>query len=491
MKGSRDLYEDERGAIMVVAVFMAVCLAGALWYTIGMGENVLFRERMQDGADAVAFSAAVYHARGMNIIAMMNIIMASILAVLVALKCLQILVGVATAIACVMAVFTFGALGPACGFLSGMMGTIQNFITVVQKVVDVTLPVISKAQVGVAAATPWTAEAKSLVVANTHYREPVTGGFMLGASLVPLPGSPRLYGLPVQEDDYKSVCKEAGGVVVDLVFFPFGGQKWLGWLKGVAKGIVGTFPQYFCGDTGSVAGIKDAFAQAKDDIAAGCQQVKDEITDPEEQKKFDVDKCKKDKTKKMEDDFKKQGKLPGASGMGTMAKTPKKVFDWAENGNGFFQVWSIVNGNNQWITRSDKGVSLAAWGTRTVAPTDGDVQFAQAEFYYDTPETWAKIDSSTMWNMKWKARLRRFHPVDAFTSAGSSVMGAKLNGYLDDQLKSKVFSKSKWLVFFNETPQGKTLVTRNMHNYAGAVPNNAVNEVENLILGDQSFGVIH
>lgn len=81
---------DQRGAVMVVGVFMAAFLVGSLWYIIGIGDAILYRERMQDGADAVAFAAAVYHARGMNIIAMINIIMAAILAVLVAFKLVQL-----------------------------------------------------------------------------------------------------------------------------------------------------------------------------------------------------------------------------------------------------------------------------------------------------------------------------------------------------------------------------------------------------------------
>ncbi|WP_236519650.1 hypothetical protein [Sandaracinus amylolyticus] len=72
---------DQRGAIMVIGVFMSAMLVGILYYVWGIGGALLFRERMQDAADASAFSAAVVHARGMNIIALLNIVMAALAAV--------------------------------------------------------------------------------------------------------------------------------------------------------------------------------------------------------------------------------------------------------------------------------------------------------------------------------------------------------------------------------------------------------------------------
>ena len=67
--------------IVIVAVFMSVFLVGCLWYLVGVGDAAIYREKMQDASDATAFASAVYHARGMNIIAMLNLIMAAALAV--------------------------------------------------------------------------------------------------------------------------------------------------------------------------------------------------------------------------------------------------------------------------------------------------------------------------------------------------------------------------------------------------------------------------
>lgn len=66
---------------MVIGIFIAMMLVGMLYYLWGIGGAVLFRERMNDAADASAFSAAVLHARGMNILVLINITMAALAAV--------------------------------------------------------------------------------------------------------------------------------------------------------------------------------------------------------------------------------------------------------------------------------------------------------------------------------------------------------------------------------------------------------------------------
>lgn len=69
------LLSDERGATMVMGVFMAAMLVGMIYYVWGIGGMVIHRERLQDAADTAVFGAAVIEARGMNLIALMNVIM--------------------------------------------------------------------------------------------------------------------------------------------------------------------------------------------------------------------------------------------------------------------------------------------------------------------------------------------------------------------------------------------------------------------------------
>src|SRR5437660_153695 len=111
---SKGVMKDQRGAAMVIGVFMSVFLVGALWYIVGLGDAMIYRQRVQEAADATAFSAAVVHARGMNIIAMINIIMAAVMAVLVALKTAQFIVGVIGALAAIVCVASLGTVTIAC-----------------------------------------------------------------------------------------------------------------------------------------------------------------------------------------------------------------------------------------------------------------------------------------------------------------------------------------------------------------------------------------
>src|SRR5512141_1580740 len=105
-RGTRGLMGDRRGAVLMAAVFMAVFLVGCLWYLVGIGDAAIYREKMQDGSDAVAFASAVYHARGMNIIAILNLIMAAALAVLIALKIAEIIAFTVAAIAAAICPFS-------------------------------------------------------------------------------------------------------------------------------------------------------------------------------------------------------------------------------------------------------------------------------------------------------------------------------------------------------------------------------------------------
>ena len=76
----------------LVALAFAVFGVAMLYYAIGIGQTVLRREHMQDAADGAALTAAVVHARSMNFVVLLNIIMAALIAVLVALKLVEGLV---------------------------------------------------------------------------------------------------------------------------------------------------------------------------------------------------------------------------------------------------------------------------------------------------------------------------------------------------------------------------------------------------------------
>ncbi|MFO0677801.1 MAG: hypothetical protein U0169_14790 [Polyangiaceae bacterium] len=428
------LAHDTRGAVMVVGVFMSAFLVGALWYVIGVGDAILYREAMQDGADATAFASAVYHARGMNIIAMLNLIMAAVLAILVALKIAQALLIITNIISCALAWTGIGAA--VCAATSAAEAPLQQVIDKVETIVDKVLRGLNKASTGVAMGMPWIAEAKAVTVARS-YGPTVEGGMMFSSSQVPsgaMGSSDRRLGLPVSEDSFDTLCDHAAKVVGDVALAPLDA---LGiptsWAKGFLGGIVTSFPQYFCGGGGDGGTDKPAVKQNAADL---CRRQKEEIdkdnaAHPDRPKKsFDMFRCLMDASKAASN-YEKDGRLSGSLGKkfgDTDGKTPKKVSDGCVNGDDHFAIWSTVWGDVK-KSGAAKGVEIASWNKRKAQDPSPIARFqvAKAEFYYDASGVWGDMVDDAMWNMRWRARLRRVRsPVPKL----GAMMAVAVNGRL-------------------------------------------------------------
>src|SRR6185312_9395149 len=85
------LVEDSRGAILIPAVVMGSLLVGALFYVAAAGDAIIFRTQLQDAADTSAFTAAIWHARGLNMIALLNVFMSLILFIVVLCHFIELL----------------------------------------------------------------------------------------------------------------------------------------------------------------------------------------------------------------------------------------------------------------------------------------------------------------------------------------------------------------------------------------------------------------
>ena len=112
------LAADQRGAVVIIGVFAALALTGSLWFMIGIGDAIAFRENVQEAVDAASFSSAVVHARSMNFIAAVNLIMIGVTTIYLILAIISDLFGVAL-IACTTEAFapcsagTYGAVPSA------------------------------------------------------------------------------------------------------------------------------------------------------------------------------------------------------------------------------------------------------------------------------------------------------------------------------------------------------------------------------------------
>jgi hypothetical protein len=481
---ARRLVDDRRGAVLLIAVFMSAFLVGCLWYIIGIGDAAVYRQYMQDGADAVAFGSAVYHARGMNIIALINLVMAAVLSVLVAFKMAQVLLIAANILSCACAAASVG-FNPVCDAACTLTGTAEQpfdkLVSAVEKIVNTVLKVLHGASTAVAYGMPWVAEGKAIFVSQ-DYKPTVHGGAMVSTSLVPGSvegamggfkkgaGSDRL-GLPVQDDDFKVLCKKAGELAGKMIFEPF---SFLG--MGAVAGTVGSFaghmvgslasafPGYFCGDSGSGGGsfsaktggygVDGKGTTVQQYCDAENQKVIDENKKIEAENKtrnaagepslpllppFDVKKCvdEKNKDMKMVDS--------GASMTDGNGKESKKVFESAVNGDLYFAVWAFTWGDLGKQSDAGKGVNVAGWNKAKVKEPEvwSKIAIAKAEFYYEPKSDnaeWSSIKDEAMWNMRWRARLRRVRLpqfslgtwlVDKIGSKIPAPVGSLFGGQLD------------------------------------------------------------
>jgi hypothetical protein len=205
----RGSLRDERGAIMLMGVFMAVFLAGTLYYVVGIGEAVWQRERMQDAADAAAFSAAVLHARGMNLIVLINMVMAALLAILVSLKLVETIVIVAE-VAIAFASFLSPGLAAAIPALDDLRQSVKSIHDELQPAVDQALVALHQAARGVRAVVPAASELPAIVGVATRYDPPAHFALVL----------PPRAALPTRDGTFEDLCDKAGeyvGVTTHLV----------------------------------------------------------------------------------------------------------------------------------------------------------------------------------------------------------------------------------------------------------------------------------
>jgi hypothetical protein len=152
----RSFHRDRRGLILVVAIPMAAIMAGTLWYLATVGDAVLFRERLQDAADATAFENAVLHARGMNAIALLNMLMALFLSIIVAIRAAELILAAG--------LIFFGAT-------AGPLAQVVNFDLQWSDRIGKVVAVISKIEKGVAAATPVLSTVMTTTENTSFYRD--------------------------------------------------------------------------------------------------------------------------------------------------------------------------------------------------------------------------------------------------------------------------------------------------------------------------------
>jgi hypothetical protein len=221
------LVSDTRGAILVLGLLLGVLLSGSLWSLLRLGQAVSDRESARAAVDASALENAIWHARGMNMIAALNVTMALVIGVLVIWRLALAATTLASLAAVAASALNAGIPAGAGSLPPELPGTLLGADTEIAARVLSIVSGLGAAQAAVAAYTPLLASQAetSYSVAGRSVRpdsfsgsgaqsrgEPGTDLDCSGESTLaesesaaPLLGSP--VSLPVQRDHQSLLCE--------------------------------------------------------------------------------------------------------------------------------------------------------------------------------------------------------------------------------------------------------------------------------------------
>ncbi|MBN1653752.1 MAG: hypothetical protein JXA30_08250 [Deltaproteobacteria bacterium] len=237
---SRRIFGADGGAIILMGIPMVFFMIGMLYFVVGMGETIVARERLQDAADAGAFSAAIMHARGMNMIALVNQVMAALVALLVMVRLFQALMIAAVAVASALAFWTAGASLAIVPPASQAAVQAETAFENLRSVITPALQGLHAFELGIKYAMPVAAEVRVVDTVANHYSPPAALGFAI-------PGS---YPLPVKPGKWPELCKKAGEYAGKMITFPLDaviGDNIVGDVIGSGvSALAGEFSSIFC-----------------------------------------------------------------------------------------------------------------------------------------------------------------------------------------------------------------------------------------------------
>ncbi len=374
------LVEDTKGAMMLMSLFMALLLIGALYYILGVGDAVIYRRIMQDGADAGAHAASVMGAKGMNLHVLLNVVMAVTTGILLVIRSVEVLLEIVIGIlyGLVATVVLAAKASALIAVLSPVESTVERVGDAVEQFVRAAHDALDVAHKAVQHGYPLLAEARAVdaMAFQAAYDPPVAGGFVVPLLGSRLPSGGR--GLPIEEDDIGILCDRVSEGLSNRLSNM--SSKVPRWLLKFLGGVVG-----------------QALRLGKRRTCA------DEVVEP-----------------------------------------PRRVIENRADGTHVwlgheeFQYRAYAIGRdpheNHW-QHGERGIRIAQGGAADgrnaahQAHVVGRLAFAQAEYYFDGTEHKAEW----LWKQRWRARLRRFRISRDWIPRGilSACSGARGRGSLD------------------------------------------------------------
>jgi hypothetical protein len=349
------LYQDARGSMMLMSLFMALFAIGALYYVLGVGDAILYRRLMQDGADAGAHAASVIAAKGMNLHSLLNVVMAVTTGILLVIRSVEVLLEITLGVLYgLLATIVLSAKASALiGVLTPVESTVERVGDAVEQFVQVAHDALDVAHHAVQRGYPLLAQVRAVdaMAFQEVYDPPVAGGFV-----IPLLG-PRLpkggLGLPVEKAEIGVLCdRVSDGLQNRLTNVRSKVPRWLlKFLGGVVGGALRLGKRRTCAD----------------DIVESPRRVIETRAD------------------------------------GSIVWLGHEEFQYRaydvgrDPHDGHWQ-------HGELGIRAAQGGAEGGRNGSYAAHTIGRIGFAQAEYYFDGVED----KSEWLWKQRWRARLRRF-----------------------------------------------------------------------------------
>lgn len=441
-----ELWADNRGAIYVLGIVMGAVLFGVAWNLVNVGSAIAWRERAQDLADVAAYENALAHARGMNLLVMVNLLMVIVLSFLVIWRMLMLAM-------LAVAIPTFGLSLSVASFMSEqdrvLSATVHEFVQAgpyLQKVIALSTPHVAAQRAEALVREHYPVERlRSLrsvsaslfpsdLVARIGAAErasrpklassgvaPVTSGGVALPSLEELKVDPsRLLafdggssggfglGLPVATGEWNALCnKGAQAAILRLGEGDFA----IPGLNAVSAGLrgwgldraMGSALDPFCDDWNGARGRAISLATTACKTLGGgvaerfCSRVARAAVSPF----FGGSASALSKVER-----------PG------LLEAPPQL----ENGNASAQSWSFVELDPEpWLGLSRQGLEVID-GARTggVEPASRVVS-AQFEMYFDCEDRWSRCAEDSLLRLAWRARGRSVNPKLASLLLGGAL----------------------------------------------------------------------
>lgn len=514
----RGLGADQGGAVMIIGLFLALAVIGALWCVIGIGKAMLAREVSQEAADSAAFTNAVIHARGMNFIAFVNIIMMALTMAYLLLTWFDVIL---SSVMLLTGTWEFGPNWCVWHYATWIVDIDLNYCQYARNVSKIERPVFNldkkiferlkkvgpplfEIQVWAAQAVPYLGT-EGAFLTGADYQRPITLSFSLsnfpgGGAIRPLNSFSRLdkiplfntstgqnafhdgrIGLPVQGEPAYQLCVKGARFPLEFLRSTVGGAMQIGgrsfaeWSNTEPLATLMSAGLQTIGETNHLLFCNEKRTKPPSPPSQ-CELSKENAADSIEQL---IEKWRaalatsnealrlvfyfglmgarggvNDKFYLTADEFWKMGwPKPPEEGF---ASGPKAMSPYAYNGNDWMQIWSVTAVPRDTDTLASRLVRVPSRIFGRGAEADANASeradnpplhlfLAQAEFYYDCPGVWDSAycnkAGSVLYQMRWRARLRRFHHVNVLGTLAHQFFGTFLKGPVVQKIGSKLTSR--------------------------------------------------